>query len=540
MSGMIVAPQPTAVEEGAKILMQGGNAVDAAVTAAFVQFVLDPHSCSAGGYMIVNYHPGTARGASQSVLLDGPALAGSRVAPTMWEDIVIGPNPDGWGYFLEGKVNDLGYQAVCTPGAIKGLAEMVDRWGTMSWSDVLQPATRVAEEGFRVGAHLATRWKTPAGHPELAAALDAIQSTPEARRIYLKENGTPYQAGELLKNPGYAQTFRRLAEAGPEDFYQGELASRISSDMEANGGFITADDLSSYQLREPPPTRGSYRDHEVTSSQPPHGGPTLVAILNILDQYDLRSLGHNSPDYIHLVSMAMKAAFCDRNRWLADPEFVDVPLEQMLSKNRSRHWKDVIDSGTPIEGARGSGGPPDTTHVTVVDGRGNCVSLTHSCGSGSGGVITPGLGFMYNNSMINFDPHAGHVNSIEARKGRTTGMTPTIVYKDGRPRLVLGAPGATRIVTSVLQVILNVVDFDMSISDAVLAPRFDCQEHQIWCQARIPEFICAEVRTRHPIERLPDSHGGLAFVHAIHIDPDSESLTGGADTGADGMALLVT
>ena len=174
----------------------------------------------------------------------------------------------------------------------------------------------------------------------------------------------------------------------------------------------------------------------------------------------------------------------------------------------------------------------------MVDDAGNCVALTHSLGSSSG-VITPGLGFMYNNSMVNFHPWPGHPNSIAPRKSRTTGMTPTIVYKDGRPVLVIGAPGATRIITSVAQVICNVLDFHMSASDAVLAPRFDCQGDLIKCQARIPEYVCAEVRERHPIYRMPQSHGGLALVHAIAIDERTGRLSGGADTGAGGMALEV-
>jgi gamma-glutamyltranspeptidase/glutathione hydrolase len=535
MSGMIVAPQPLAVEEGAKVLLQGGNAFDAAVTAAAVQWILDPHSCSAGGYMIANVHPA----GGDATLLDGPALAGSRVREDMWQDIVIRPNPDGWGYFLKDKVNDIGYQSLCIPGAVKGIAALLERWGTIPWKQALEPAARIADEGFEVGAMLAGLWKMPARHPEDTSAIGAIRSNPEASRIYLKADGSSYEAGERLRNPDYARTLERLAEAGAEDFYQGDLAEQIAADLAANNAFVTDEDLANYEVREPAIVEGTYRGHRVTSSQPPHGGPTLIAILNILEHYDLASLGHNTSEAIHLIAMAMKAAFADRNRDLSDPLFVDVPLEEMISKERAAHWQTVIDSGESIDVGRTNTGPPDTTHVTVVDGAANCVCLTHSKGSGSGGVITPGLGFMYNNSMINFHPWPGHPNSIAARKGRTTGMTPTIVYAGAKPRLVLGAPGATRIVTSVLQVILNVIDYGMSISDAVLVPRIDCQGDLIVCQARIPELVCGEVRRRHPIQRIPQSHGGLALVHAIHIDPETGRLTGAADTGADGMALEV-
>jgi gamma-glutamyltranspeptidase/glutathione hydrolase len=235
--------------------------------------------------------------------------------------------------------------------------------------------------------------------------------------------------------------------------------------------------------------------------------------------------------------MAMKAAFADRNRWLGDPRFVEVPLADITSKERGARWRKAIDSGETIEVPHIQPGSPNTTQVTVVDHEGNCVSLTHSLGSSSG-VITPGLGFMYNNSMVNFYPYPGHPNSILRGKGRTTGMTPTLVLRDDQPVLVLGAPGATRIITAVLQTILNYLDFGMSITDAVLAPRFDCQGDMITCHARIPESVCAEVRKKHPISRLPYSHGELALVHAIAIETDNQ-LKGAADAGADGMALLV-
>ncbi len=540
MPNMIVAPQPAAVEEGAKVLMDGGNAIDAAITCAFVQGILDPQMCGIGGYMLLNLHlahtPTPPH--SHTVVLDAPALAGSKVTPTMWEGSVIRPNPDGWGYFLQGKINDVGYQSICTPGTVKGFAEALKRWGTISWQRALEPAIRMAEEGFVVSQNLSAGWKTKAKYPELASLLETVQSNVEARRIYLKPNGSIYEPGEILRNPDYARTLRQLAEHGAEDFYQGDLAERMSADLEANRSFVTAEDLAEYSLRDEQPVVGTYRGYTIASSPPPHGGPTLLAILNILESYDLASLSHNSPAYLRRVAMAMKAAFADRNRTLGDPKFVDVPLDWMTSKDRAAEWLPVIDAGEPIDVGRAQVGSPNTTHVTVVDKHGNCVALTHSLGSSSG-VITPGLGFMHNNSMINFHPYAGHPNSIAPRKGRTTGMTPTIVYKDDKPVLVLGAPGATRIITSCLQVILNVIDFGMSLSDAVLAPRFDCQGGLITCHARIPEFVCAAVRKHHPITRLAQSHGGLALVHAIAIDPQTGKLSGAADTGSGGMALEV-
>ena len=385
---------------------------------------------------------------------------------------------------------------------------------------------------------MATRWRDKPHYYENTSLQEKLAATPEASRIYLRPDGSTYEAGDRLRNPDYGRTLQRLAREGPQDFYLGEMAREMASDLEAHQSWITTEDLAQYQVRDETPVVAPYRDLLIHTAPAPHGGPTLGAILNILEGYDLARLGHNSPAYIHLVSMAMKAAFADRNRYLGDPHFVKVPQDWLVSKERARQWRQVIDSGRDIEPFRVQTGSTDTTHISVVDRWGNRVSLTHSLGTSSG-VITPGLGFMYNNSMINFHPYAGHPNSIEAGKGRTTGMTPTIVSRDGKPILVVGAPGATRIITAVLSVILNHVDFGMSVTEAVLAPRFDCQVDDITCQARIPEGVCAEVRKKHPIQRMPVSHGGFALVHAIGIDSESGLLSGAADSGADGMALRV-
>ena len=535
MPGMIVAPQPQAVEHGAKVLLQGGNAFDAALACAFTQGVIDPHSCGVGGYLLLTYRP--AESTDLRPILDAPALAGSRVRPDMWEDIVIGPNPGGWGFFLKNRVNEDGYLSICTPGAVRGFEAIHSRWCTKSWADLIAPAIELAAEGWPVGAHQAARWKEKALYYEGTPLSEKLRVTREAERIYLKPDGSTYEAGEKIRNPGYARTLERLSKHGAEDFYSGHLAAEITSDLAANGSFVTPEDYAEYEIREEPPVVIQYRDYVVQTTQPPHGGPTLAAILNILEGYGLAPLGHNSPEYIYLVSMAMKAAFADRNPKLADPRFVDVPLNWMISKERAGEWRDIIDSGQPFSAPVVPTEAPDTTHVSVVDRWGNCVSLTHSLGSSSG-VIPPGLGFMHNNSMLNFYPYAGHPNSMAPRKGRTTGMTPTIVLKNDRPVLVIGAPGATRIITAVASVILNRIDFGMSITDAVLAPRFDCQGDTIYCQGRIPEYVCAEFRKKHNMVRLPQSHGGLALVHAVAVDEEGH-LTGAADAGAEGMALRV-
>ena len=542
MPAAISAPQPLAVEAGARVLMDGGNAVDAAVAAALMQAVVNPQMCGIGGYAVTTLH---MAGEPGPVGLDAPALAGALVQDDMWVEKLIRPNPGGWGYFLEGNVNEAGYSSVCTPGAVKMYAALLDRWGTIDFGQAAEPAIRTARDGFVVSDTLAVGWKRSNQYWEGMSLRDYIRSNPEASRIYLREGGEPYDTGEVLRNPDYASSLRRIVEHGSEDFYHGQLMEQMTADLAANGSFVTRPDFTRYGLREDAAVQGSYRGHAVVSSAPPHGGPTLIAILNILEGYDLAGMGHNSPEYIYTVGLAMKAAFADRNPHMADTDFEEVPLAWMTSAERAAFWRERIDGGLPIASAPSQPESPHTTHLSVVDADGSSVSFTHSLGASSG-VITPGLGFMYNNSMVNFNPLPGHPNSIAPGKGRTTGMTPTIVYgkapsggETGQPLLVLGAPGATRIITSTLQVILNVIDFGMDIERAVHAPRFDCQLEEITCQRRIPIWVLDEVGKRYPAVHIPYSHGGLALVHAVHIDPETGALAGAADTGNEGMAVVV-
>jgi gamma-glutamyltranspeptidase/glutathione hydrolase len=539
MPGMIVAPEPLAVEAGAEVLMRGGNAVDAAVTCAFVEGIVNPMNCGIGGYMLATLHLAGATGAAgQTVTLDAPALAGSLTTPDMWQAASLGPNPEGWGFLVRDRLNYMGYTSICTPGAVRGLATLLARHGTVSWADAIAPAARIARAGFMVGQTLAASWRYRARDPRLCNTLDCLEANPEARRIYLREGGEPLEPADMLRNPDYAAILERLATRGPDDFYTGELAAEIGRDLAANGSFVTAEDLAGYAVRDIAPLAGTYRGWEVRTSPPPHGGPTLLAALNILEGYDLPGMGHNSAEYIYQAAMALKAAFADRNPYLGDMAFVDAPLDWMISKGRAAEWRDHIAAGRPIVVDYVPPEPPDTTHVSVVDRRGNCVALTHSLGSGSG-VITPGLGFVYNNSLCNFNPMPGTANSIAPGKSRTTGMTPTVIYRDDRPVLVIGAPGGTKIITSVLQVLLNILDFGMSPSEAVLAPRFDCQGDLIICQPRIPRFVRDEVARRHPVAVSSMSHGGMGLVHVIALDGATGKLAGGADTGAGGMALTV-
>jgi gamma-glutamyltranspeptidase/glutathione hydrolase len=524
MKSMITAPQPLAVDAGARVLTDGGNAVDAAVTAAFVQMITTPRSCGIGGFGMINLHLAET---GQEIMLDFHGKAGLGVKPNMWQDVIVEEKPTGYGYSLENEVNEIGYKAITTPGTVAGLHKVQTEFGTMAWKDVIKPAIGVATEGFEIAEATAKEWMKP--------PIGSKESPWVSKGMSRYEGG-----GAIIANPDMANTFSVLAEGGEEVFYHGDLARRIAQDMEIGGGFITLEDLDRYEVTVAEPLCTSYRGYDIASNQPPGGGLTILQMLKILEGYDLSEIGHLSAEYVYKVSMAMRAAWVDRANLIGDPLFVDVPASELLSEDRAAGWRNRIDAGEIFQVPRWHPEEsPDTTHVSVVDSQGNVMGLTHSLGSGAG-VVTEGLGFMYNNCMNCFNPVPGEVNSIEPGKSRTTGMAPTLVKVDEKPYFSVGAPGGTRIITGILHAILNVVDHGMSATEAIAAPRFDSQGEVVAAHARITPSVCNQVRSMGlEINRSLAAYGGMASVHGIRIDPTTNALDGGADPGDNGMALEV-
>jgi len=524
MKGMITAPQPLAVDAGAQVLAEGGNAVDAATTAAFVQMVVDPRNCGVGGFGMMNIHTAATK---KEVILDFHGKAGAKVKPDMWESELIQENPSGYGYTLKNQVNERGYKAITTPGTVAGLYKALTAYGTMTWKEVIQPAIKVASEGFEVDTGTANARKSVPIGSETSPWVTVGKSSYEG-------------GGEFIANPDMARTFSLLAEGGADVFYRGDLARRIAADMERGGGFITLEDLVRYEVTVTQPIYLDYRGYTLASNHPPGGGVTILQMLKILEGYELASMGHLTPAYIYTVSMAMKAAWADRANLVGDAAFVDVPIASLLSEERAAKWRSKIDAREKITIPRWHPQEsPNTTHLSAVDQWGNVVGLTHSLGAGSD-VITQGLGFMYNNCMNCFNPIPGQVNSILPGKSRTTGMAPTLVKIGEKPYFTVGAPGGTRIVTGILHAILNVLDHSMTATEAIAAPRFDCQGDVIIAQSRIAPSVCERVKAMgHDINRTLSSYGGIASVHGIIIHPETGQLDGGADPGSGGMALGV-
>jgi gamma-glutamyltranspeptidase/glutathione hydrolase len=528
---MVSAPQPEAVEAGLDVLNGGGNVVDAAIAAALVQTAVDPQMCGIAGFG--SCHVRLADGTHTLIDFHGRAPLATR--PDMWEHLIEGECDDGFGFMLKGQVNEVGYQCMTTPMTIKAFDEVLNRFGTHTLAKALEPAISYCEEGFIVRPHVSNFWNTPSIAGRMAR-YRGMTEDPAVAKIYTKDGSTLYGIGETVRNPDMGRTYRRIADKGVEDFYEGEIARQITDDMAANGGLITMDDLAACKTVETEPLWITYRGHRIATNQPPGGGLVIAVMLNILQQFDLAGMGHNSPDYIATVSEAMKIATFEKDARMGDPAFVDIPFQELLSEGYAAACAERIRRGEKQEIVRLNSGadPKETTHICVADNQGNCVTMTHSLGS-SGGVVTEGLGFMYNNCMMVFDPRPGRAGSLVPGKARFTALSPTIVFKGNEPFLLVGAPGGTTITMGNLQAILNVVDFGMDAQQAVHAPRFTTTSNTIELTNRILRSTERDLQARgYPTHR----HGYSYMMPTVHtIRMQDGKLDGGADPSGDGMAM---
>ncbi|MDP4796329.1 MAG: gamma-glutamyltransferase [Rhodospirillales bacterium] len=533
-NGMVCAPQPEAVEAGAMVLKAGGNAIDAAIATALVQTAVDPFMSGIAGFGELHVVMPKA-GVHQC--LQFHARAPGAVTPDMWQDKLIAECEDGFGFILEGRINEIGYQSIATPQSLRAYDTALKKWGTMSLGELIQPAIGYLENGWMIRPHVRRFWEQeePGGR---VGHLEYLRGSPATAKIYLNADGSMKPMGGIIKNPDMAKTYRRIAEAGADDFYEGELAAKIVADMEANGGLISAEDLKTTMPQDADVLWTDYRGYQVASSPPPGGGIMVLQMLNILENFDLKAMGHNSPEYIRTVAEAMKISTVDKDNHVGDPRFVDVPVEHLLSKDYAKELADRIKSGVKTHVPRLQKGEDqkETTQLCTVDNQGNCVSMTHSLGMPSG-VTTEGLGFVYNGCMGVFDPRPGRTGSLAPGKSRFSSMAPTVVFKNGKPMLLIGAPGGTYIAMGVLQGILNVLDFNMDAQQAVSAPRFSATSDIIEIVNRIPRFVQAELEADGYKFRRYALNFHFAGVHAIRITENG--LDGGADPGRDGMAMAV-
>lgn len=531
---MIVAPQPEAAEAGAEMLKAGGNAVDAGIACALVQGVVDPLMCGIAGFGSCGIYMPAKKFHGY---IDAHAPAPLAARPDMWANLIEAEARDGYGFILKGRVNDIGYRSICAPANLRMYWAAHRTHGALPWSQIVEPAIHWAHNGWTVRPHVHLWWADD-GAMGRAPNHERLRFTPAVQRLYCRDDGSPKRVGDTVVNRDYAQVLRQIAQGGADVFYEGEIAQAIAEDMKRHDGLLTADDLRQWQPTHNAPLWGTYRDWRVSSNQPPGGGVMLIQMLNILEQFDLAGLEHNSVEYVRVVAEAMKRATIDKDRHVGDPKFIDVPLAKLISKDYARAMADEIKRGVKASVPRFNSGTPskDTTHISAIDKDGNCFTMTHSLGMPSG-VITDGLGFMYNGCMGVFDPRPGRAGSIAPGKARFSSVVPSILFRHDKPDLIIGAPGATQIAMGVLHVVLNALDHGMTMVEAVSAARFSATSDAIDISNRIPWATERALKgLGYDVVRSPYTFG-FAAVHAIRVHP--EGLDGGADPGHDGIALAV-
>lgn len=474
--GMVVAQEPLAADVGVTILRSGGNAVDAAVAVGFALAVTHPFAgnIGGGGFMLIRLADG------RTTFIDFREKAPGKATHDMYLDASGNVTHDSL----------VGWRAVGVPGTVRGLELALKKYGTKSWSELLQPAIHLASAGF------------PISYSQMRSfhyAADMLSQFPDSKRIFLKD-GNFYDWNENFQQPELARTLERIAHNGAKEFYEGETARILASQMEKNGGLITLEDLREYQSVERKPLEGDYKGYHIITSPPPSsGGVGILQMLAMLDGtgYEKSKAGSATAD--HYLAEVMRRFYADRNQYLGDPDFVKDPITALLDPTYIRARRDSIDPalatpsdrinpGLPVTAAEGS----ETTHYSIADEQGNVVAVTYTLNAGYGsGVTVPGAGFLLNDEMDDFaakpgSPNLfglvqGEANSIAPGRRPLSSMVPTIVLKDGKPFLVLGAPGGSRIITAVLQVLLNVIDFGMNIQEAIDFPRV----HHQWKPDRL-------------------------------------------------------
>lgn len=531
--GMVVSASEYSSRAGIQILKAGGNAVDAAVAAAFVLGVVEQYSSGIGGGNFILIYLAE----SDSVIaIDGRETAPLKAHRDMYIDKSTGlPDPE---------LSTTGILAGGVPGAVASLCLALERYGSGNFSltEILAPSIELAENGFQVN-------RTYYRHLLFSALKLAM--FPDSKAIYFKNDSTTYELGDTLIQKDLARTYRLLAESGPDAFYRGEIADKIVAFEKREKGLITLKDLENYHAKIRTPVRGTYRGCDIISMSPPSsGGVHLIQMLNILEGYNLSQMGHNSSRYIHTLAEAMKPAFADRAEYLGDPDFVQIPVDTLISKGYAEILRNGIHSFQPAKAKSGdfqeaaSGG--HTTHLSVMDRWGNMCAITATVNTTYGsGMTIAGTGIILNNEMDDFSAAPGQpnffgligteANSIAPGKRPLSSMTPTFVLKEGKGVMVLGSPGGPKIITAVLQTIINVLDFGMDIQAAVSAPRIHHQwlPDVVFIEAEVPQDVLENLVAKgHRIHI-----GGGSTVEAIYYEAETGMMYGGADPRSEGKAM---
>ncbi len=523
-NGMVVTSHTLATEEALQVLKNGGNAIDAAVTAAFALAVTQPRSgnIGGGGFMLIS-----SEKTGEVVAIDYREKAPAAATRDMYLD------KDGK---VDNTLSRYSHLSAGVPGTVAGLALALSKYGTISLREALGPAIKMAEEGFIVTPRFSNGVKSRANH---------LKKWESSRKIFFKADGSTYEPGDRFVQKDLAETLKRISQQGVKGFYEGKTADLIVVEMEKHGGLITKEDLKNYSPAIREPVQGTYRGHEIYSmTTPSSGGVHIVQILNILEGFPIGYLGHNSAQTIHLMAEAMTRAYADRSKHLGDSDFVQVPIKGLTSKAYAAKLRGQINQNRASNSREILPGSPapyesnETTHFSVVDNQGNAVSNTYTINFSYGSrIVVEGAGFLLNNEMDDFSskpgvPNAygligGEANKIEPNKRMLSSMSPTIVKKNGKNYLVTGSPGGSRIITTTLQVIMNVIDHNLNIQAAVNAPRV----HHQW----LPDEIRIEQGLSPDTIRLLEGMGhkviqksAMGAIQSIMIGANG-IFYGGAD-----------
>jgi gamma-glutamyltranspeptidase/glutathione hydrolase len=531
MRGIVVAPQPAAVELGVEVMERGGNAVDAAIAAGFMQMVSDPFMCGLGGWGSATVYQ-AATGTLEHVGF-WPRI-GSRMTPDVWVDDVRGYT-DLWRFPLFDDHRNLrGHTSIMTPGTVAGFGELHRRYATRPWAELLQPSADLSEAGYPMPEYVAAHVRQPM-LPELPHPKDKYAWNDAARALFHGPTGFMKETGEPYRNPDQARTIERLARHGAADFYTGELADVIARDFEAHGAFVTREDLATYAPVVEPPLRVTYRGVEIASASVPGGGLLTLQALKILERFDLAALDHNGPEHAWILTAALAWVGVTRGRHLTDPAFREVPVDHLLSDAYLDEIADRIRAGElPTEERLNK--PGYTTHISVMDADGNCVSMTHTLTT-CAGIVVPGTGFTWNNCVSLMDPVPGRPNSYEPGKARASAISPSILFKGGKPWAVVGAPGGWSISSAVAQAISNLIDFGMHPAEAVDAPRFHTEGTPTYAELRVPQKTLAHLRGRgmRVEQSLLKLERRFAKVQLALLDGDT--FRGGSDPRGDSGSI---
>jgi gamma-glutamyltranspeptidase/glutathione hydrolase len=537
-TAMVASQHKIASEIGLDVIRRGGNAVDAAVAVAFALAVVYPEAgnLGGGGFMMIRFKDG------RTAAIDYREMAPKAAN----RDIFFDAN----GELIKGEGSStVGYRAAGVPGTPAGLEMALKKYGSgkISWSQLIEPSRRVAANGYALSYRLAELFK---------AYQRNLNTYEDSRKIFLN-NGNFYQEGDILKQPELAETLRRMQKSGAREFYEGKTAQLIAEDMKRHNGLMTLEDLKNYRAKERTPLRGSYRGYEIITMPPPSSGGTLMLhVLGILEAFNLREMGWASSEKYHVLTESLRRAFSDRAEYMGDPDFANVPFEKLLDKTYIESRRASINLAQASKSSEVKPGPivinegMETTHFTIVDAEGNCVSNTYTINDLYGsGVTAKGTGVLLNDEMDDFAARPGRPNlfgliqgernKVEGGKRPLSSMTPTIVLRqDGSLWFALGARGGPRIITAVLQSVINVIDHDMNIQQAIDAPRI----HHQW----LPDEIVYEqygmsTDTRQALEKLGHKFSSrpnnIASATGIMIEEKTGVKLGAIDSRSDGEAV---